>query len=352
MSNPIPDDVFALYSRFGLDEQEYRTFAPLQGPMPEAKLEAPDIQAGEASGESTQKNLISERTESASGEISTPQCPAPIASRQPTTTSEELPDIDLSSLHNLRRYLALSTKVQKIKHEPATLSAIKIYGAAGGVGATTLAAVLAKLIAKANQRCAIVESADYSSLSVFFGSQRLDEQKRFFGVQSLFEPRIPILNTRNPNNVCKPGANLIDWIAAEAGGDLHHIILDRPADSYENFGSALNVCVAIPDVSSLIGARNLTTNFETIDDTRTLCVLNRFDAGNSLHQEIRAWYQQKFSEVVTVSESPLVSEALAEGATVIDWAPDAAVSADFVAAFNAVRLLLTVEERVPVAICR
>jgi cellulose biosynthesis protein BcsQ len=353
MSNTIPDDVFALYSRFGLDEQEYRTFAPLQESMSETKVEMPGVQASESSFASHQKNPVPEQPEPVIDEISSTQCPAPSGSRHPITVAAELSEIDLSSLHNLRRYLALSSKVQKVKHEPAALSAIKIYGAAGGVGVTTLAAALAKLIAKANQRCAVVESAGHSSLSVFFGSQRLDEQKKFFGVQSIFEPRTLVLNTRNFNGAFKSGGDLADWIAAETGGDLDHVIFDRPAESYESFASALNICVAIPDVSSLIGARKLKIDLENIEDTpRTLCVLNRFDAGNRLHQEIRAWYQQNFAEVVTVSESPLVSEALAEGSTVIDWAPETVISSDFVALFNAVRLLATDADRVPVAICR
>jgi hypothetical protein len=55
---------------------------------------------------------------------------------------------------------------------------------------------------------------------------------------------------------------------------------------------------------------------------------------------VLGWYRESFSDVVTIRNSHLLPEALAEGTTVMDWAPDAPVTADFLNLFAVVNQLL------------
>jgi cellulose biosynthesis protein BcsQ len=60
-------------------------------------------------------------------------------------------------------------------------------------------------------------------------------------------------------------------------------------------------------------------------------VLNRFVASLPLHLDVREVFRRQLGERllrVAIRDSPAVSEALAEGMTVLDYAPSAPVSLD------------------------
>jgi cellulose synthase operon protein YhjQ len=61
-------------------------------------------------------------------------------------------------------------------------------------------------------------------------------------------------------------------------------------------------------------------------------LLNQFDASSPLHRDVRAILQQQLGDRLmpfVLRRSTLVSEALAEGMTVIDYAPGSEVAADY-----------------------
>ena len=61
-------------------------------------------------------------------------------------------------------------------------------------------------------------------------------------------------------------------------------------------------------------------------------MLNQFDASLPLHLDIREVFRRQLGDRllgIAVRRSPTVSEALAEGMTVVDYAPDAPVSRDY-----------------------
>jgi cellulose biosynthesis protein BcsQ len=60
--------------------------------------------------------------------------------------------------------------------------------------------------------------------------------------------------------------------------------------------------------------------------------LNQFDASSPLHLDVRAILQQQLGDrllPLVLRRSPAVSEALAEGMTVIDYAPGSEVAEDY-----------------------
>jgi len=61
-------------------------------------------------------------------------------------------------------------------------------------------------------------------------------------------------------------------------------------------------------------------------------VLNQFDATLPLHLDVREVLRQKLGDrllPIAIRRAPAVSEALAEGMTVIDYAPAAQVTEDY-----------------------
>ena len=87
----------------------------------------------------------------------------------------------------------------------------------------------------------------------------------------------------------------------------------------------------LPDMSSVACLGSL----EALDadhGEKALYLLNQFDASSPLHRDVRAILQQQLGDRLlpfVLRRSSLVSEALAEGMTVIDYAPGSEVAADY-----------------------
>jgi cellulose biosynthesis protein BcsQ len=92
-----------------------------------------------------------------------------------------------------------------------------------------------------------------------------------------------------------------------------------------------------PDMNSVISLEAVESVFQGIAgaDGRPVLpfyVVNQFDAARPLHLDIREVFRRKLGERLlrcAIRDSPLVSEALAEGMTVVDYAPSAPVSQDY-----------------------
>ena len=101
-------------------------------------------------------------------------------------------------------------------------------------------------------------------------------------------------------------------------------------------GSVVIVPVA-PDMNSVISLGPVEKFFAGMVDAdgrsvQPYYLLNQFDASLPLHLDVREVMRQQLGDRLlpfVIRRSPVVSEALAEGMTVIDYAPDAPVAADY-----------------------
>ena len=345
MTEQAPDDIFALYSQFDLDENTYRVFPrsePATGTSSAGTLAVPECVVRDVAGEdlhpksATFLAALPANALQTSGMSHAEHVPAKILES----------DKSRAALHNLWLHVKpRHVSSQSITVSSLALASIGVYGAAGGVGTTTVAAVLTRLLSKSGRRCAIFDQTGDSTLPIFFGAQKIaEDHRRFSGLHALFEPRIRILNREMFEPVRggpTDGLSFIERNFSEVAGDLDHLIFDHPARCTESVGTGLNLCVAIPDLSSLAGTRKLAQGFESGSaSVRAICILNRFESTSALHQEVLGWYRESFSDVVTIRNSHLLPEALAEGTTVMDWVPDAPVTADFLNLFAVVNQLL------------
>lgn len=354
----IPDDIFALYSYFDLDGENYRVFEK-RNPEPaesssgaaEKGVAAPAAPFSETPARASATLQVEHRGPAALETVAaypafTERQPVQTAYPAVATSGIATSNATRAALHNLWQHVLSSHSASQADAGQLAAQSITIYGAAGGTGSTTVAAMLARCLAKVGRRCAIVEEGEDSILPVFFSSRRLStDGRRFAGFYSLFQPTIRILNRgmfEQAHTEVPQGSNFIERNIVNFGGQFDHLIFDQPARSLDRPGAALAVYVAIPDLSSLVGARKLKQRLETSGDaSKIVCALNRFDSASDLHAEVLSWYQQNFSRVVTIHNSPLVPEALAEGTTVIDWSPRSSVSSDFFNLYKEVSQLLS-----------
>ena len=92
-----------------------------------------------------------------------------------------------------------------------------------------------------------------------------------------------------------------------------------------------------PDMNSVISLQAVQRFFEGANNyegraIQPYYVLNGFDASLPLHLDVREVLRRQLGERLlpfVVRRAPAVSEALAEGMTVIDYAPDAAITEDY-----------------------
>ena len=330
-----PDDIFALFSQFDLDISQYRVF-----------------QRENLALESSADLLDSDQIENApvteaEVEISATFLPEPEPAR-PMLTHPRLmsrPDTSLrtpppSALNSLGRTLRASRENSTGNVSRAV--AVSIVGAAGGVGVTTIAATLARQLTKDGGRCGLYDTAPDSLLPVYFGNQQIaTNQHRFAGLHSVLQPSIRFLSP----DAC---ANLESIVSAEAlspleklarhfAHEFEHVIFDSAREDLRQT-EGVKIYVAIPDVGSVIGIQRLMAHWTgTQTEAGAICVLNRFDNSLALHQELRCWYEERFTEVVTIDNCYSVPEALAEGATVVDWAPHSDAAGDFMRLAGCVR---------------
>ena len=136
-----------------------------------------------------------------------------------------------------------------------------------------------------------------------------------------------------------------DWFSEELsknGRGMQRVILDlTPSASWvarrlARMNSIVLVPVA-PDMNSVISLQAVEKFFAGMVDgdgrpVQPYYLLNQFDASLPLHLDVREVMRQQLGDQLlpfVIRRSPSVSEALAEGMTVMDYAPDAPVAGDY-----------------------
>jgi cellulose biosynthesis protein BcsQ len=93
----------------------------------------------------------------------------------------------------------------------------------------------------------------------------------------------------------------------------------------------------LPDMNSVISLGAVEKFFSEMKDSQgrgvePYYVLNQFDSSQPLHLDVREVMRQQLADRLlpfVIRRAPAVPEALAEGMTVMDYAPEAAIAEDF-----------------------
>jgi cellulose synthase operon protein YhjQ len=226
---------------------------------------------------------------------------------------------------------------------------VAVFSLAGGVGKTCLVATLGRALAALGEHVLLADTAIYGPLPLYFGSREFKP-----GVVRTFSPPggendapVQVL-TLEPERYPGDGADEHDPLLGELGRDgrdASRILVDIGTASRQVTRRLLllrpTILVPIlPDMSSVATVRSLEAFLfnpasQSNRDQETgaaFYLLNQFDASSPLHLDVRETLQQQLGDrllPLVLRRSSAVSEALAEGTTVIDYAPGSAVAEDY-----------------------
>jgi cellulose synthase operon protein YhjQ len=218
---------------------------------------------------------------------------------------------------------------------------VALFSLAGGVGKTCMVATLGRALAALGEHLLLADTSAGGMLPFYFGSR----ESRPGAVRTFFPPGptlgvetdapVQVLNLP-PERYPGPDPDRDPWLTDLLNGGrlANRILVDVATASQEVTGRLQRLrptvlVPVLPDMSSVVSLGPL----EALPESgETLYLLNQFDAGSPLHLDVRALLQQQLGDRLlpfVVRRSYAVSEALAEGMTVIDYAPDSPVAEDY-----------------------
>lgn len=243
---------------------------------------------------------------------------------------------------------------------PARVPVLAVFSLAGGVGKTSLVASLGRALSSRGERVLLVDTAAYGLLPFFFGArdQRPGQLRTFNPPGSsadapiqlvTFDPesRPPEYALNQPQSKTESQPISPDWLTQEivrCAHGVHRVLVDLPTASGATTRRILRmapivVVPVLPDMNSVVSVgaiegffRNNASHSGGIP-SMPFYVLNQFDSSLPLHLDVREILREQIGDrliPIALRRSPTVSEALAEGMTVTDYAPGASVAEDYV----------------------
>jgi cellulose synthase operon protein YhjQ len=224
----------------------------------------------------------------------------------------------------------------------ARVPVLAIFSLAGGVGKTSLTATLGRALASHGERALLVDTAAYGLLPFYFGSRESRP-----GVMRTFSPPGGTMDAPVHLLTCdvESHRDQVDWLAEELGRAVHgmqRVIIDIPTASASVARQAMRVATAIlvpivPDLNSVVSLGAVDSFFRQHGaaegrQIQPMYVLNQFDASLPLHLDVREVLRQQLGDRLlpaAIRRNSAVSEALAEGMTVVDYAPSSPVTEDY-----------------------
>ncbi len=230
---------------------------------------------------------------------------------------------------------------------PITVRApvLAVFSLAGGVGKTSLVATLGRALSARGERVLLVDTAAFGLLPFFFGArdQRLGVLRTFSPPAAIGDAPVQMI-TLDPESLGQENGSqeaLTGEIAKYARG-ISRVIVDLATASGAITRqllrmSPLVLVPVVPDMNSVASVSSIDAFFERTAGNAGASalpsyVLNQFDFSLPLHLDVREVLLERLGDRLlpfALRRTPAVSEALAEGMTVIDYAPNSTVAEDF-----------------------
>src|SRR3984957_17494818 len=220
-----------------------------------------------------------------------------------------------------------------------------IFSLAGGVGKTSLVATLGRALSARGERVLLVDTAAYGLLPFFFGAgyQRPGMLRTFNPPSASGDAPVQMI-TLDPENFgpeTAPQEALTTEITKHARG-VGRVIIDLATASGSTTRRIMRLSPQIlvpliPDMNSVVSVSSIDAFFDHNGGTSAVhalphYVLNQFDSSLPLHLDVREVLREQLGDRLlpfVLRRAPAVSEALAEGMTIIDYAPNSTVAEDF-----------------------
>lgn len=386
----MPEDIATLYSRANVQGSKYWDFSAsrkeARGEFRHRLMREQAEQAGAAQPGVAPPSLLSEPSQNARSQVSpfhTTQCEpprsgpvrvpeaGPKAETRATPLSPATPPLNLAApcrdvqpppgkqapnrwfaVHSVFFPPDISSETPPAPQMSPQLQPpmLAVFSLAGGVGKTCLVATLGRALSALGEHVLLADTAVCGLLPFYFGSREF----KLGVVRTFSSPVSPADGAENGTAVSV--LSLEAELAPSNGEDndpllgkllrdgrgVSRILVDI-ATANRDLASRLlrlqpTILVPIlPDVSSLAGLGSLEAFLAAAGAGRggagaTLYLLNEFDASLPLHLEVRETLQHQLGDRLlpfVLRRSPAISEALAEGMTVIDYAPRSAAAEDY-----------------------
>jgi cellulose synthase operon protein YhjQ len=228
---------------------------------------------------------------------------------------------------------------------PSRAPVLAVFSLAGGVGKTSLVATLGRALAARGERLMLVDTAAYGLLPFYFGArdQRPGVLRTFTAPGNNGDAPIQLLTVDCEN--LGPEAAAQDQLSQEIARNGHgasRILIDLATASGAitrrvlRMGPTVLVPV-VPDMSSVVSVASIDSFFQRNGSAQgspilPYYVLNQFDPSLPLHLDVREVLREQLGDRLlpfSLRRTPAVSEALAEGMTIVDYAPNSSVTEDF-----------------------
>jgi cellulose synthase operon protein YhjQ len=220
-----------------------------------------------------------------------------------------------------------------------------VFSLAGGVGKTSLVATLGRALSARGERVLLVDTAAYGLLPFFFGAsdQRPGQLRTFSPPASSGDASIQMI-TLDPDNygVENSAPDALTAEISKHGRGVGRVIVDLATASGATTRRIMRLNPQIlvplmPDMNSVVSVGSIDAFFEHNGSAPGKSalpqyVLNQFDATLPLHLDVREVLREQLGDrllLFALRRAPSVSEALAEGMTVMDYAPNSPVAEDF-----------------------
>jgi cellulose synthase operon protein YhjQ len=232
-----------------------------------------------------------------------------------------------------------------VRQKETRTPVLAVFSLAGGVGKTSLVATVGRALSSMGEKVLLTDTTSHGLLPFYFGASELRQ-----GTVRTFSP---------PSGSTDAPIYLVSYDVDQTGGDeaaqdllaediinnsrgTHRILLDLTGGSswivrrLFRMNPTILVPVA-PDMNSVISLQTVEKFFHGINDgdgrpLQPFYVLNQFDPSLPLHLDVREVLRRQLGDRLlpfVIRRAPAVSEALAEGMTVVDYAPDAPVAEDY-----------------------
>ncbi len=225
-----------------------------------------------------------------------------------------------------------------------------VFSLAGGVGKTSLVATLGRVLSASGERVALGDTAACSLLPFYFGARdvRPGATRMFAPPEGSEDKPIFVANyevasyelSRRLKDMGEQRQLVGDIL--RNGSGCSRTLLDLGPDAewlvrrMVTLGSTVLVPLS-PDMNSVVGLDTVERYFERMADSEgrpmlPLYLLNRFDEELDLHRDVRDVLRRRLGARLlrcVIRHSPAVCEAVAEGMTVVDYAPESPVARDY-----------------------
>jgi len=222
---------------------------------------------------------------------------------------------------------------------------LAVFSLAGGVGKTSLTATLGRALSARGERVLLVDTAPYGLLPFYFGArdQRPGHLRTFTPPGASGDAPVQMI-TIDPDALgpdAAPQEPLTTEIGKHSMG-VGRVIVDLATASGATTRRVLRLAPLVlvpvmPDMNSVVSVSAIDAFFQRVagsngSNAMPFYVLNQFDASLPLHLDVREVLREQLGErllPLALHRAPAVSEALAEGMTVVDYAPNSTVAEDF-----------------------